>query len=179
MEKKKQTLVMATVVATAIVFGTMVMAVNHNNLTNVFATLSENEYGCAANCTGEYYVRHINELLKTNEQLSGTENVRVIATVSRLKGYYQDITYTTPIKEINQAVINNNLVIKVAPGQSFGFDSTNFKEGDTVAFFGTVKLQYLQYKSFKDYVVTITNPTYYRWNDQSNLKLLEPVVYLN
>jgi hypothetical protein len=174
MEKKKQTLVVATVVATLAVATTLVVANNHNLV--AFAGIQENEYGCAANCTGEYYPSHLSALVKADKSLDGIENVRVIAKVSAMTGWFQDIDYMNPVKNITSSLINSGKILTIAAGSSYGYSMKKFKEGDIVGFYGQIIYKTTGYPAP---MIEIKNPTFYKWNDQINYELLKPVVYIN
>ena len=180
MENKKKTLMVATVVATLAVCATLVVANKENLITNAFAVNQVNEYGCAANCTGEYYPSHLSQLVKANAKLNGVENVRVIAKASAVSTdkahtFFQDVDYNKTITSLSKDYFISNRLIRVV-GTKSGL--TDYTTDDIVAFYGEIKTEEVKFGNWSATVVEIKNPTIYKVNDQVNLDLLKPVVYL-
>ena len=170
------TLMMATVLVAAF------MQTNQDKENRAFltnASIQTNEYGCAGNCTGEYYGSHVKELLVANPKLNGTENVRIIAKVSKFAHGYQwfqdidDNTYYKSYTQVTPTAIHDALF--AIDGATFGYDLNKFKQGDIVAFYGTINYVKGQYGA---YTLEVFRPTFYKWNDKVDLSLLPAVVYL-
>lgn len=148
---------------------------------SVFAMNRTNEYGCTSNCTGEYYPTHINQLVRANHDLSGTENVRIIAKVSHPSGWYQDVDNDTVYTSANAKQDSqfkydwiHGMVITTS-GVYTGLNG--FKENDIIGFYGTINFR-AKGTGYAYDTVEILNPVVYKINNKSDLSLLQPVVYL-
>ncbi len=174
--KKTNLIIIAALVAAAAIGTTTALVINNKNGFGVFAGVSLNEYGCVSNCTGEYYVSHVNRIVKSNpSNYEGVQNVRIIAKASAKKGWFQDVDMNAKFTTIKANDLNFNRLITVAPGNTYGYSYSAFQEGDIIAFFG--EIHYVE-KGYPAPVVEIKNPTFYKWNEKQNLDLLQPVTYL-
>lgn len=173
---KKQTLLFATAALMATMIITVLLA-NGGNSAIANAINQTNEYGCAGNCTGEYEIRHVKQILQDHPELNGSANVRFKVKVSKVANglqWYQDLDDTTEfarIKDVTDEAITNQLATSTA-GIAQGL--TNYQQGDLVAFAGTVYWT----KVYGNYTLDIQNLSVYRVNDKEDLKYLPPVNYL-
>jgi len=178
-KKTTQVAVVATLVALATI-GTSVLAANKTNVLNgVFANVQTNDYGCAYNCTAEYYPSDAHAILKSNPTLSGTNEVRIIATASKPNNWFQDVTNETVYKDVKDATFvsarkaGKLVVIK---GSVSGL---KYEVGDTVAFWGTINYVPKSEGRYQYDTVEITNPTIYMVNDQIDFSLInKTAIYL-
>lgn len=173
---KKQTLLFATCALCATMVIT-VLLVNGGNSMIANAINQTNEYGCAGNCTGEYEIRHVKQILQDHPELNGSANVRFKVKVSKAANglqWYQDLDDTTEfarIRDVTDEAIANQLATSTA-GIAQGL--TNYQQGDLVAFAGTVYWN----KVYGNYTLDIQNLSIYRVNDKEDLRYLPPVNYL-
>ena len=174
--KRKKVLLLATSVMSAITLATVILfSSNQSFLAN--AIDHRNEYGCTGNCTGEYEIRHVKKILQEDPSLNGAENVRFKVKVSKVADglqWFQDLNDETRINSIfdvtNEA--RTELLATTTAGIIQGL--TNFKEGDLVAFAGTVYWT----KVYGNYTLDIQNLSVYRINNKEDLRYLPPVNYL-
>ena len=176
---KKQNIIMVAGLAALLVIGTSTtIALSKNGGFNVFAQNNPGAYNNTTRpgCTAEYYISTINEIVRANPELNGTQNVRVIAKVSAAKGWYQDLNYNNKVTIKNGSVSSvlkeRGWVLTMAGGtaSNLGFSSKNFQEGDIVRFCGKIV--------FEDNLVQIMSPTFYGWNDQVDYSIIPDAVYL-
>lgn len=184
--KKKNILVAAALAALVVIGTTSTLIIQKNGGLGVFATMTLNEYGCVSNCTGEYYPSSIISKAKSNTEVVGTKNVRIIAKACNVKGddgrtYFQDID-TETVTAINKTSVANK-VIRIQ-GTRTGL--TGWKAEDTVCFYGEIDVVSQEIKIGNEFSTTyatasfvvIKNPVIYQINDTQNLSLLTDVVYL-
>lgn len=177
MESKKGLLI-ATVAICGAMMATVLLAANNNNISSVFAVNRTNEYGCAGNCTGEYEIRHVKQILQNNPELNGSTNVRFKVKVSKIADGLQwfqdldDMTEFTSIYDVTSEARTNQLATSTA-GIMQGL--TRFQQGDLVAFAGTVYYQ----KVYGAYTLDIQNISIYRVNEIEDLNYLPPVNYIS
>lgn len=178
--KKKNIIMVATLAALATLGGTMAMTMATNGGLKAFASIESkwnNPY--RGECSAEYYVTDVYARLQANPDLSGTENVRIIAKVSSIKNWFQDVESTFTLKDTSGAFNIEQRCI-VESSTTVGYSKKDFQEGDTVAFFGTVCFENRGYNLGKANADTLViyNATFYRWGDKINYDLLPEAVYL-
>lgn len=177
--KKKKLLLLLTTLTSSIACVMMVCMTSTQQSDGVLANGYRNEYGCAHNCTAEYYPTHVKSLMENNEALNGTKGVRFIAKVSKYASgvqWFQDIdndAYYQSFLDITPEVIKNELI--TVTGFSNGYDMTKFQQGDIVCFFGEV---HYTKQGYGAYTVEVNSPVFYQWNEKQNLSLLQDAVYL-
>ena len=174
--KKQTKMVVIAAVAIATSLSAAVVAVNQVGGfagLAVFATQTRNDYGCVSNCTGEYYPTHLNSILVNRPDLNETENVRLIAKVSKTSTWLQDIDDENVYKGIRtdafRDAYNHRRLVQIQGAIS----GLTYKAGDIIGFYGTVT-----YDSSNCPCAIIQNPVVYKVNDTADLSLLQPVVYL-
>lgn len=174
---KKQNIIMVAGLAALLVIGTSTtIALSKNGGFNVFAQNNPGAYNNTTRpgCTAEYYISTINEIVRANPELDGTQNVRVIAKVSAVKGWYQDLNYnnTVTIKngQVSSVLKDRGWVMTLSAGTTTGFSTKDFKEGDIVRFCGEIV--------FKDNLVQLKSPCVYGWNDNVDYSMIPDAVYL-
>lgn len=174
---KKQTLLIATCAMSAVMVGVVLLASGNGSMAFANAANLTNEYGCAGNCTGEYEIRHVKEILQEHPELNGSANVRFKVKVSKVANglqWYQDLDDMTEfarIRDVTDYAVTNQLATSTA-GITQGL--TSYKQGDLVAFAGTVYWS----KVYGNYTLDIQNLSVYRVNDKTDLRYLPPVNYL-
>lgn len=178
--KKKNIIIAAGLAALIAVGATTALTLNANGgLGKVFADIQKNEYGCAHDCTGEYYVSHISNILAANPELNGTANVRVICKVSNISGWMQDIDDNNVYTSVNDSNFTtawcHKMLLQVS---GVSYKAFNYKKGDTIAFYGTVNYNKKGENHYKYATVVMENITVYKVNGQEDLSLLPDVVYL-
>ena len=175
MEKKKLMLLATCAVASTMMITVVLASGGQSAIAN--AINHTNAYGCAGNCTGEYEIRHVKQILQNHPELNGSANVRFKVKVSKAANglqWYQDLDDTTEfarIRDVTDEAITNQLATSTA-GIAQGL--TNYQQGDLVAFAGTVYWT----KVYGNYTLDIQNLSIYRVNDKEDLKYLPPVNYL-
>ena len=141
-----------------------------------------NEYGCVANCTAEYEIRHVKSILAERPDLEGTMDVRIICRASRSfwgVNLFQDLDdpadYSTwSMSQMTQEEADGHLM--AFDGLENSFKGCRYKAGDLVCAFGEVRYAKVGTKGRR--LLTLRNPTVYRVNDAMDLGLLPPAVYL-
>lgn len=175
-------LIFEAVVASIATLAIMGYALNNNETegtaVNAFGlrTANTNEYGCASNCTAEYQIDHVYRLFENKPNNYRIDGVRFkVRYTSGARGvrWFKDLNNLNEI--IVSSQIKENLgCLLTAIGREQGY--TNFKEGDEVAFFGSLTKVWDPWGIQK--VLQIENPTYYKLNSNEDLSLLESPVYI-
>ena len=144
--------------------------------TTSFANRGLNDYGCVSNCTAEYQIDHVYRLLEDKPNGYRIDGVRfkVRYTCSaRSVRWFKDLGNPDEIVISTQIKANLGCLLTVI-GREQGF--TNFKEGDELAFFGSLSKVWDPWGIQK--VLQIENPVYYMRNGVEDLSLLESPVYI-
>lgn len=139
-------------------------------------TPGTNEYGCTSNCTAEYQIDHVYRLFENKPNNYRVDGVRFkVRYTSGARGvrWFKDLGNENEIIISSQIKANLGCLL-TAIGREQGY--TNFKEGDEVAFFGSLTKVWDPWGIQK--VLQIENPTYYKLNGNEDLSLLESPVYI-
>ena len=174
---KKKVLLLATCAISAMMVAVVMLASGGGLATFANAQNMTNEYGCAGNCTGEYEIRHVKEILQDHPELNGSENVRFKVKVSKAADglqWFQDVNDPTEfnrIKDVTNEARTNQLATSTA-GIAQGLSGYN--QGDIVSFAGTVYWS----KVYGNYTLDIQNLSVYEINGKKDLNYLPPVNYL-
>lgn len=174
---KKKVLLLATCVMSAVMVGVVLLANGNGSMAFANAVNLTNEYGCTGNCTGEYEIRHVKEILQNHPELNGSENVRFKVKVSKAADglqWFQDVNDPTEfnrIKDVTNEARTNQLATSTA-GIAQGL--SGYEQGDIVAFAGTVYWS----KVYGNYTLDIQNLSVYEINGKQDLSYLPPVNYL-
>ena len=168
--KTKMAFVASIVAFFAVVFS--VLFVNKTNFFGTFAEIQTNDYGCAMNCTAEYYASDIFNKVRSNPKLSGTENIRIIAKASKPSGWFQDITNETVYDSIRSSDFKYDWIHGQLITISGTIKGLNYKTGDIIAFYGTINWVPQSAKRYSNNTVEVLNPTVYKVNDKVDFSLI-------
>ena len=181
MMKRKNIISCVALAALAVIGGTMAMTMAANGGLKAFASIESkwnNPY--RGECSAEYYVSDVYARLQANPDLSGTENVRIIAKVSNIANWFQDVDSAFTLSSKSGSIYVEQRCI-VESSTTVGYSKKDFQANETVAFFGTVCLKNRGYSHETKTVDTLVvyNATFYRWGEQVNYDLLPEAIYLD
>lgn len=178
MEKNKF-LAFSAIVGASVLAITVVMGAGQKGWLSALASGTvinkDNEYGCKGNCTGEYEIWHVKQLLQNDPNLNGSENVRfrVKYVGENLYGkWFQDYFQEYNKKDIDYHI--NELAVFVPCWNDIEKGRTDYKPGDIINLYGTIS-----YEMVGAYTVKISNMVVYGVNNDVDTSLLPSVHYIH
>lgn len=173
--KNKKILSLAAIIGSTIAGASVLLT--SNNLKGAFANYQTNEYGCVGDCTGEYEIRHVKQILQEHPELNGSQNVRFKVKVSKMADglqWFQDVNDPMEFKKIKD-VTNEARTGQLATSTSGIVQGlSGYVQGDVISFAGAVYWS----KVYGNYTLDIHNLSIYRINEKEDLNYLPPVNYL-